>query len=80
MIVIHKYSAGQPIEAPIRRFLDAQIQNDTIVIWAEIDTQKPNRKFDILAVWTGTHIEDDWIYIGTVQSLLVYHIYAVECT
>lgn len=78
------------IEGPITKLLTAEVQNNSIVIWAEIDTEKPNRKFQILPIGTGWPLDaprgkkcvlDTHTYISTVQlaeGALVFHIYGAE--
>ena len=78
------------IEGPITKLLTAQVQHNTIVVWAEVDTDKPNRKFQILPIGTGWSLDesadkncilDTHSYISTIQiagGALVFHIYAAE--
>jgi hypothetical protein len=78
------------IEGPIVKLLTAQVQHNTIVVWAEVDTSKPNRKFQILPIGTGWPLDapagkdcilDTHSYISTIQiagGSLVFHIYAAE--
>lgn len=91
---IYKYSITSAeygvIEGPIVKLLSAGIQHDDVVIWAEIDTTKPNRKFQIIPVGTGWPLDatignecvlDTHTYIDTVQLAngnLVLHIYGAE--
>ena len=91
---IYKYSIVNSkdgvIEGPITKLLTAQVQHGDIVLWAEVDTEKPNRKFQIMPIGTGWPLDapagkecvlDSHNYIGTVQmggGALVFHIYAKE--
>jgi hypothetical protein len=91
---IYKYSITSAeygvIEGPIVKLLTAEVQHGDVVVWAEVDTSKPNRKFQIIPVGTGwpldaTHnkasVLDTHTYINTVQMAggsLVLHIYAAE--
>ncbi len=91
---IYKYSITSAeygvIEGPITKLLSTGIQHDDIVIWAEVDTTKPNRKFQIVPVGTGWPLDakignecilDTHTYIDTVQMAngnLVFHIYGAE--
>ena len=91
---IYKYSIASAeygiIEGPITKLLSAGVQHDDIVIWAEIDTSKPNRKFQFIPVGTGWSLDgtigkecvlDTHAYFGTVQlanGSLVLHIYGAE--
>lgn len=76
---IYKYVVGEDIiKVPIKRFLDAQMQDGHIVVWAEVDDSYPEKSYALWARWTGEPFPDG-IYIGTVQDgWVVYHIYAVE--
>lgn len=90
---IYKYDISTDngiIKGPITKLLTAQVQNGAIVIWAEIDTNKPERKFQIVPIGTGWPLDppagkdcvlDTHTYIGTVQlagGSLVLHIYGAE--
>lgn len=91
---IYKYSITSAeygiIEGPITKLLSAGIQHDDVVIWAEVDTTKPNRKFQIIPIGTGWPLDaaidkkcvlDTHTYIDTVQLAngnLVLHIYGAE--
>ena len=79
MTLIYKYPVGHLIVAPIRKFLTAQSQGDNFVVWAEVDLSKPDKTYATFAAWTGEHIDNDAIYINTIQDgPIVNHIYAVE--
>ena len=90
---IYKYDISTDngiINGPITKLLTAQVQNGAIVIWAEIDTDKPERKFQIVPIGTGWPLDppagkdcvlDTHTYIDTVQlagGSLVLHIYGAE--
>ena len=91
---IYKYSIVNSkdgvIEGPITKLLTAQVQHGDIVVWAEVDTDKPNRKFQVMPIGTGWPLDapagkecvlDSHTYISTVQmggGALVFHIYAKE--
>lgn len=78
-MVIYKYTVGQVIEAAINKFLTAQYQDGDLVVWAEVDLEAPKKNYRLAVIWTGEQVQDDWVYIGTVQiGLIVNHIYAVE--
>lgn len=78
------------IEGPITKILTAQVQHNSIVVWAEVDTTAPNRKFQILPIGTGWPLDapdgkscvlDTHTYISTVQIAegnLIFHIYGAE--
>lgn len=90
---IYKYSIGQTgfgfVEDKITKILTAQVQHGDIVVWAEIDTDAPVRKFQFIPVGTGWDLTtkkgdcilDTHTYISTVQlagGALVFHIYGAE--
>ena len=78
------------IEGPITKLLTAQVQHNSIVVWAEVDTTTPNRKFQIIPIGTGWPLDapegkecvlDTHTYISTVQMAggsLVFHVYGAE--
>lgn len=78
------------IEGPITKLLTAQVQHNSIVVWAEVDTTAPNRKFQIIPVGTGWSLDapagkecvlDTHTYISTIQlagGSLVFHVYGAE--
>jgi hypothetical protein len=88
---IYKYpitnSNGGIIEGPITKLLTAQEQYGNIVVWAEIDTDKPNVKYRVMPVGTGWPLDpsdgkpcilDEYTYLSTVQLVtgaLVFHVY-----
>ena len=91
---IYKYSFMNNkdgiIEGPITKLLTAQVQHGTMVVWAEVDTEKPNRKFQIMPIGTGWPLDapagkecilDSHTYLSTIQmggGSLIFHIYAKE--
>ena len=75
------------IEGPITKLLTAQAQHGSIMVWAEVDTDAENVKYEIVPIgtgWslyssTGKCVLDTHQYLGTVQlasGALVFHIYA----
>jgi hypothetical protein len=78
------------IECPITKLLTAQVQHNSIVVWAEVDTTAPNRKFQIIPIGTGWPLDapagkecilDTHTYISTIQMAggsLVFHVYGAE--
>lgn len=79
-MVIYKYKVGQLVEAAINKFLTAQYQDGSLVVWAEVDLEAPKKNYYLADLWTGDDLVlDDLIYIGTIQTgPIVHHIYAVE--
>lgn len=80
---------GTVIEGPITKILTVQVQHDSIMIWAEVDTEMPNRKFEVAAIGTGWPLDakncvlDTHDYLGTLQFMdghLVLHMYIKEVT
>ena len=79
------------IEGPIVQLLHVGAQNNSIKVWAEVDTNAPTRKFQILPLGTGWNLDtghtdiqcvlDTHTYMGTVMLAngnLVFHVYAAE--
>lgn len=84
-----KNKGGTIIEGPITKILTVQVQHDSIMIWAEVDTEMPNRKFEVAAIGTGWPLDakncvlDTHNYLGTLQFMdghLVLHMYIKEIT
>ena len=61
-------------------FLDAQLQNKEIVLWANVDSETPMIKKQIFVVGTGIYMQEDpGTHIATVQlGSLVWHIFDIE--
>lgn len=80
------------IEGPITKLLTAQVQHGSIMVWAEVDTEAENVKYQVVPVGTGWPLDapdgeqcvlDTHQYIGTVQLAgggLIFHVYAKELT
>ena len=80
------------IEGPITKLLTAQVQHGSIMVWAEVDTDAENVKYQVIPIGTGWPLDapageqcilDTHQYIGTVQLAgggLVFHVYAKELT
>ena len=74
------------IDAPVVRFLSAQVQRGEICIWAEVDTDMPDRHFGFIPIGTGWNLSDfqhfdKAVYLDTVQTYggdLVWHLYYLE--
>jgi hypothetical protein len=92
---IYKYDIVEAkdgiIEGPITKLLHVGAQHNSIKIWAEIDTNAPIRKFQILPIGTGWNLDtgradkqcvlDTHTYMGTVMLAngnLVFHVYGTE--
>jgi hypothetical protein len=82
---------GGIIEGPITKLLTAQVQYGSIVVWAEVDTDTENVKYEIVPVGTGWALNlptgkcvlDTHQYLSTVQlagGAFVFHIYAKKLT
>ena len=78
---------GGIIEGPITKLLTAQVQYGSIMVWAEVDTDAENVKYEIVPVGTGWPLDaptgkcvlDTHQYLSTVQlagGTLVFHVYA----
>lgn len=80
------------IEGPITKLLTAQDQHGTIVVWAEVDTNAPVRKFEVFPIGTGWPLDppldrecvlDTHTYLSTVQFAggnLIFHVYYKDVT
>ena len=80
------------IEGPITKLLTAQEQHGTIVVWAEVDTTAPVRKFEVFPIGTGWPLDpplgrecvlDTHTYLSTVQFAggnLIFHVYYKDVT
>ena len=79
------------IEGHITKLLHVGVQHNSIKVWAEIDTNAPVRKFQILPIGTGWNLDstradkqsilDTHTYMGTVMLAngnLVFHVYGTE--
>jgi hypothetical protein len=94
---IYKYDIVEAkdgiIEGPITKLLHVGAQHNSIKIWAEIDTNAPIRKFQILPLGTGWNFDtgradkqcvlDTHAYMDTVMLAndnLVFHVYGDEIT
>lgn len=92
---IYKYDIVEAkdgiIEGPITKLLHVGAQHNNIKVWAEIDTNAPIRKFQILPLGTGWNLDtgradkqcvlDTHTYMGTVMLAngnLVFHVYGTE--
>ena len=91
---IYKYAVDTAengiIKGPITKLLTAQVQHGMLVVWAEVDTDKEDRKFQIVPIGTGWNLDapsdktcvlDSHTYLSTVQyagGSLVFHVYAAE--
>ena len=80
------------IEGPITKLLTAQDQHGTIVVWAEVDTDAPVRKFEVFPIGTGWPLDpplgrecvlDTHTYLSTIQfagGSLIFHVYYKDVT
>ena len=92
---IYKYDIVEArdgiIEGPITKLLHVDAQDNSIKVWAEIDTNAPVRKFQILPLGTGWNLDtgradkqcvlDTHTYMGTVMLAngnLIFHVYGAE--
>ena len=96
MRTIYKYdivaARDSIIEGPITKLLTAQAQHGTIVLWAEVDTSAPVRKFEVFPIGTGWPVDppldrecvfDTHTYLNTVQFAggnLIFHVYYKDIT
>lgn len=80
MKTIYKYPLNNVyIKGPITKFLSVQNQHGTPCLWAEVDTDLPNKNYLVSITGTGLNIPKDGIYIGTIQiENYVFHYYLIE--
>lgn len=93
---IYKYNIldGQDgvITGPITKIINAAEQHGNIVVWAEVDTDAPARKFQVIPIGTGWNLDppsnkecvlDTHTFLNTIQLMdghLVFHVYYKELT
>ncbi len=67
----------QDIEIPEGAyFLDVQLQEKQICIWAIVDTEREKEQHKIVIRGTGHDVQEDIDYLGTVQQDgYVWHIF-----
>lgn len=59
-----------------KQFLDVQVQNDEICIWAIVDDELSEIQIDVYTIGTGWTITDDYSYFRTVQQEeFVWHVF-----
>ena len=94
MRTIYKYDLSDAknniIEGPIVKLLHADQQYGIIMIWAEVDTSLPMRKFEVFPIGTGWDLTlekscvlDTHIYLNTVSLFngsYIFHIYYKDVT
>ena len=88
--MIYKYSLGVPYKkgqgyfqlsiphAKVKKVLDIQIQDNSAVLWAEVEEDDFDNWLDIAVVWTGFQEPEMLYYFKTIQEPatgLVYHYY-----
>lgn len=80
MKTIYKYPLNNIyIKGPIIKFLSVQSQRGLPCLWAEIDTDLPNKNYLVSITGTGLNIPKNGIYIGTIQTEdYVFHYYLIE--
>lgn len=62
------------------KVLSAQLQKETIFLWAEIDPGNPVEERTFSVICTGVAFDDKLEFIDTVQqSPYVWHIYEKVC-
>lgn len=80
MRVIYKYHLNlegyDTITGRFVQFLDAQIQDGNLVIWAIVDTEFPELNVEVISTYTGGATKANWKYFRTIQhDGLVYHVF-----
>lgn len=86
--IIYKYPINFPgyttIKGHFIQILDAQIQNNKLVVWAIVDNDEPEIEITFIVLGTGWNIPLDeyWQYFRTVQTDngdYIWHIFIVDC-
>lgn len=94
MRTIYKYDLSDAknniVEGPIVKLLCAGEQYGRIMIWAEVDTSLPTRKFEVFPIGTGWDLTlykncvlDTHTYLGTVSLFggsYIFHVYYKDVT
>ena len=82
---IFKYELGacerQTLSLPVSStLLSVASQNGHLVLWAEVDTDLPERNFEFAVCCTGEESPESYtFFLGTVQiSELVFHVFALN--
>lgn len=81
MSVIWKFGVevgvGQVVPMPDgAHILSAQMQDDKICIWANVEPNRSNRGRVVHVVGTGWDLDHSGLYVGTVQAgPLVWHVF-----
>ena len=92
MRTIYKYDLSDAknniIEGPITKLLCAGEQYGRVMVWAEVDTSLPTRKFEVFPIGTGRDLTleskcvlDTHAYLNTVQLFngsYIFHVYYKE--
>lgn len=72
--------AEQVIDIPLHRKLTVQLEHNEIVLWAAVKDETPSYPRTLILRTTGDEINEDDIYLGTVQTELVkvtYHLFQI---
>lgn len=79
MKTIYKYPLNNVyIKGPITKYLSVQTQHGIPCLWAEVDTDLPDKNYLVSITGTGLNIPNGE-YIGTIQNeYYVYHYYLIE--
>lgn len=83
---IYKYPVPTIITAPVNKWLDARIQDNHLMVWAELDDDCKEMEWVLVYIGTGWEIEKDdelydvmqfGTYCGSVEDgPYIWHVYA----
>ena len=76
MKTIYKYNLSQPVHMPWgSTVVKVGIQNGQCCIWALVDTNAPVEERRFVVVGTGSEIDDNMVYVGTMfEEPFVWHV------
>jgi hypothetical protein len=76
MKTIYKYNLSQPVHMPLgSTIVKVGIQNGQCCIWALVDTDAPVEERRFVVVGTGSEIDDNMVYVGTMfEEPFVWHV------
>ena len=78
---ILKYKILNELELPVNTtLLDVNVQDNTMVLWALVNTMEPNTElYSFQVIRTGRDITfniSEWVYLKTVETLVgIWHVW-----
>ena len=65
----------------IEKFLHIEFQYDHLCVWAEVNTDRPPKTYELRVFGTGFPLDNESIYIGTALTeggTFVFHVYYID--